>query len=222
MKLKLPLFLILSVGMLFLSACRTVVETKIEMDGSGELRSAVVFSAEETASFSQTPGNEGKGICDDLKDDVPLDATFTEEERGGETFCTTLRTFSGLAELRELYGRMGNVTVNELSLGLGRFVFDVNVDLSGEESQAEGAEGEPIETEWRLTVPGTLEMHNGDQTEGKTAIWTLTPGEMNNLHAESSVPLDLGTLALIGLICLMVGAGVFVVIFLFRRSATSR
>jgi hypothetical protein len=218
MKLKNYTFLILCMVGVFLSACRTVVETRVESDGSGALRSSVVYSVEETQNFAQNSDNTGKSICDDLKDDVPPDATFAEEVRDGETFCTTSRTFSRLSELRELYGRMGNVTVNTLSLGLSQFVFDVDVNLTTDDSE----EGEPIETEWRLTVPGTLETHNGDQTEGKTVIWTLTPGQPNNLHAESSVPLDLGLVSLVGGVCLVLVAGILVAAFLFRRRNSAK
>src|SRR6185503_19150412 len=43
--------LVLTSAALILSACRAVVDTKISDNGSGELRSSVIFSAEEKANF---------------------------------------------------------------------------------------------------------------------------------------------------------------------------
>jgi hypothetical protein len=190
---------------LLLSGCRIVIDTRVDADGSGEVRSAVVFTAEEVQGFAQTPGNESKSVCDSLRRDLPPETAFAEEEREGETYCVTTQPFGDLRELRRLYAEMSNVTVNELEMGFGRFVFDVDVDLS----EAGPDQEEPVANEWRLTVPGALGANNADRVEGQTLIWTVAPGERANLHAESSVGLDPATLGVAGgaaLICLCAAA----------------
>lgn len=187
-----------------LSACRVVVETKVNDDGSGELRSSVVFSAEEKKNFESAPNNSGKSICDNLKG-APADATFLQEARGEETYCTTVRSFDTVHELRDFYARMANVTVNELSLGLGKFVFDVQVDLTPKN----GNEAAP--QEWRLTIPGEVGDNNADGIEGQTLTWNIQPGQVRVLHAESAVGLNTITLASIGAIILLLGIAVGVI-----------
>src|SRR5262245_61978806 len=93
-----------------LSACRVVVDTQVNKDGSGELKSSVVFSAEEKHNFENSPGNSGKTICDNLSQNAPPNTTFVQEESADETFCTTVRTFKTIKELRKLYTGMGNIT----------------------------------------------------------------------------------------------------------------
>jgi len=208
-------FIELAAFSLGLSACRIVVDTAVNRDGSGELRTAVVYSAEEKQGSAQTPGNESKSICDNLKENAPPEATFTEEEQDGETYCVTAHPFTSLGELRTLYSRMSNVTVRTLQIELGRFVFDVDVDLTADD------QGEPVANEWRLTVPGSLGEHNADQVEGQTLIWEISPGEKANLRAESDVGLGLTTLGNIGasivaLACALAVAAGAGVVYLMR------
>jgi len=196
MKSNLRLFLELAAAAWLLSACRIVVDTTVNPDGSGELRTAVVYTAEEQENFAKTPGNESKSICDNLKQDAPAGAAFTEEAHGEEAYCVTTRRFANLRELRQFYAAMNNVTVNELQFELGRLTFDVDVDLT------EADEGEGIANEWRLTLPGALGQHNADQIEGQTLIWVVSPGQKASLHAESSVGLGLTTLGPVGAVIL--------------------
>lgn len=88
-----------------------MVDTRVNADGSGELRTAIVFSAEERQNFAQAPGNEGKGICDQFKTDLPPGTTFTEEEHDGEMHGVTTEPFANLDALRVQYAGMANVTV---------------------------------------------------------------------------------------------------------------
>jgi hypothetical protein len=217
LRTNLRLFLELMTVALLLSACRIVVDTKVNPDGSGELRTAVVYTAEEAEGFTQTPGNESKSICENLKNDVPLEATFTEEVHDGETHCVTTRSFTNLRELRTLYAGMGNVTVNELERGLTNFVFDVDVDLT------EAQEGEGVASEWRLTLPGTVGEHNADRVEGQTLIWDAASGERTNLHAESAVGPDLARLGLVlACACSLVVVSLAGVFLLLRRRRPAR
>ena len=192
---------------LFLSSCRVVVETEINQDSSGFLRSSVVFSAEEKANFEASPENAGKSLCDNLKQGVEADAEFVQELHDGETFCTTVRSFASLDELQGYYTRMGNVKVNELKMGFGQFVFDMQVDLTPKDGN------EPAANEWRLTVPGEIGKNNADAIdEGQTLIWKIEPGLTRILHAESSVGLSAITLMVIGAALLFLGI-VFGVLF---------
>lgn len=196
---------------LFLSSCRLVVETQINQDGSGILRSSVVFSAEEKANFEAAPENARKSICDNLKQGAPADAGFVEELHDGETFCTTVRSFASLDDLQGYYTRLGNVKVHELKRGFGRFVFDVQVDLTPKDGN------EPAPSEWRLTVPGEIGNNNADAIEGQTLIWKIEPGSTRTLHAESSIGLDAMTLALIGAVLLFLGIVLGVLFSRIRR-----
>jgi phosphatidylinositol mannoside-binding LppM-like protein len=203
-----PAFLSLLLAVLYLSACRVVVETRIDQNGSGELRNSVVFSAEEKANFEASPENAGRSICDNLKQGAQVDTEFLEEIRDGETFCTTKRLFAGLSELQGYYQRLGNVRVNELKKGLSNFVFDIQVDLQ----PRDGNEVAP--SEWRLTLPGEIGTNNAESIDGQTLIWNVDPGEVAILHAESSVPINAW---------IWVGAGLaaalgIVSIYLVRRS----
>ena len=105
---------------------------------------------------------------------------------------------------------MGNVKVNELKMGFGRFVFDVQVDLTPKDGN------EPAASEWRLTVPGEIGNNNADAFDrGQTLTWKIEPGLIRTLHAESSVGLDVKTLMFIGAALLFFG---IVVGVLFSRS----
>ena len=179
-----PAFLSLLLAALCLSACRVVVDTRIDANGSGELRNSIVFSAEEKANFEASPENTGRSICDNLKQGGQADTEFLEEIHDGESFCTTMRSFANLSELQGYYQRLGNVTVNQLKKGLSNFVFDIQVDLT----PRDGNEAAP--SEWRLTLPGEIGTNNAESIEGQTLTWHIEPGAVAILHAESSVPIN--------------------------------
>ncbi len=215
---KIRSLLLLAVATLLLASCRIVVNTAVNADGSGEFRSSVVYSEQEKEDFEKKPENESKSICDNLRKDVPADATFTEEVHDGETFCSTNRTFSNLAELRKFYAGMSQVTVNKLDFEFGKFVLDVDVDLSEDEGE------KTLEHEWWLTLPGEIGANNADRVAGKTLVWVISPGEKGNLHAESQVETNpatmgtTGTLIVVLILALLVAVGV-VGFLLGRRKA---
>jgi hypothetical protein len=194
-----------SIITLILSACRVVIDTKINPDGSGVLRNAVVYSAEEQQNFEQTPGNESASICDDLLSDMPAGATFSEEQYGGEIYCVTTRSFADLQELRQLYAQMDSVSVRELQFELGRLTVDIDVDLT------QDGETQKIAQEWRLTLPGTIETHNADRVDSQTLIWAVPPGQRVKLHAETRVGVRLQTLGPTGMVVLASGIGCLVI-----------
>ena len=183
-----------------LSACRVVVDTKVNKDGSGELRTSIVFSTEEKQNFESSPGNSGKSICDQLKKDVPPESAFLQEQNeNGETFCTTVRPFRTIKQLDGYYGGMGNVTVNELKLGSRTFIFDVQVNLTARD----GNEAAPHE--WRLTLPGEIGTNNADVVEDNTLIWNIEPGQIRTLQAESAVGPQVWTQVLVGGLIVLLG-----------------
>ncbi|HEU0294217.1 MAG TPA: hypothetical protein VFR47_15870 [Anaerolineales bacterium] len=194
-----PLKLTIIFAALMLSACRAVVDTTVNKDGSGELRTAVVFSAEEKKNFDGAPNNAGKSICESLRSDTPPEVLFLEEMKGEDTYCTTVHPFQTLKQLRDFYEGMANVTVNDLRLGLGRFMFNVQVDLTPQNAN------EAAPNEWRLTVPGEIRNHNADMIDRNTLVWNIKPGEVRILQAESAVGPDLLTLVLVGGLIVLLG-----------------
>jgi len=213
--LRLPPALVLTV---LLAGCRWVVDTTVNPDGSGLLRTAVVYSSEELTAFASAPGNAGRSICDAHRRDAPSGTTFLEEEHTGETSCIVERRFAELKDLAELYRGINGVTVKRLAFQLGRLTFDVEVEhSSGEEDGASD--------EWRLTLPGLAEEHNADRTEGRTLVWEIAPGAREELHAVSWVGLDMGTLGPAGSLILLgiiglAGLGIVAVIVLRRRQGS--
>ena len=192
-------YLALMLGALLLAGCRVAVNTIVNKDGSGELRTSIVFSAEEKQNFERAPNNSGKKICDSLRQDSPPDTVFQEDTRGDETYCTTLRSFGSLKQLRGLYQGMANVTVNKLGLSIGVFTYDVQVDLTPRNGN------EAASNEWRLTVPGTIGDNNADLIENNTLIWNIEPGEIRTLKAESEVGPNALIQALVGGLIVLVG-----------------
>jgi hypothetical protein len=196
---------------LTLSACRAVVDTTVNKDGSGELRTSVVFSAEEKKNFDSAPNNAGKSICESLQRDVPPEILFIEESKGEETYCTTVRPFQTLRQLRDFYEGMANVTVNDLRIGLGRFRFNVQVDLTPQNAN------EATPHEWRLTIPGEIRNHNADMIDRNTLVWNIKPGEVRILQAESAVGPDLLNQVLVG--GLIVLLGIVIAVWLAKKVA---
>ena len=192
-------YLALMLGALLLAGCRVAVNTNVNKDGSGELRTSIVFSAEEKQNFENAPNNSGKKICDSLRQDSPPDTVFQEDTRGDETYCTTLRSFGSLKQLRGLYQGMANVTVNKLGLSIGVFTYDVQVDLTPRNGN------EAASNEWRLTVPVTIGDNNADLIENNTLIWNIEPGEIRTLKAESEVGPNALIQALVGGLIVLVG-----------------
>lgn len=228
MKFRIFLFTGLVAASLLLAACKVNVGTSVDANGSGETRTEIGFTAEEKQSILQLSGGNAENLCDTLQSEgqaLPPDAVFAQEERGDETYCVTSQPFDDLDGLKSLYGEMDGVSINELSLVNGKFVYDVDVDFS--DAQDTGALA--LSLEWRLTVPGSVGTNNADEVDGKTLIWHLTAGRKINLHAESSSGLlnfDSSTLwivagALLCCLCLVVIAGGAIAYFVLRRKPAS-
>jgi len=229
MKPKFFLLVGLVAAVLLLAACQVNVATVVSSTGAGELRTEIGFTPEEKQSVTQLSGKDASSLCADMQSQdtsLPPETVFKQEERGDDTYCVVTQSFKDLDELVKLYQDMNSVTINELSLVKGKFVYDVDVDMSSSDSPA----GVAINLEWRLTVPGSVgQNHNADRVDGQTLIWTLTPGKKVNLHAESSLGLfnsDSSTIWIVaGLLlcclCVVVIAAAAIAFFVLRRRKSS-
>lgn len=215
MKTKLWLFLGLVCGMGLLSGCRFVVDTHINADGSGELKTVVIYTAGDVNFWSQNPDNKSKDICDNPN--APEGVVLTKEEHDGETHCIKTRTFTNLSELRQFYEEDKNVTLHELEFKLGVLILDMDI------ASPEVEEGQGFTTEWLLTLPGPIGENNAETVDGQTLKWQFVSGETIHVHAESSPALSWTTLGptgqqiLVAIVGLGILIGLLVMFFIMRR-----
>ena len=159
--------------------------TKVEPNGSGELRMGVGFSAEERENMEKQ-GSNPQDFCN-ASQTAPK-VTVTEEKRGDETWCITTTQFKDLEELRSLYEQSKGLTVNRLEIIDGKFYFDVDVDTLSDDSDFSIFK----EITWSVVLPGAPIEHNADHADpadGNTLTWAVTPQSENiSLRAESEVP----------------------------------
>ena len=178
--LKLVVFVI---GALVLAGCHKLeATTKIEPNGSGELRMGVGFSAEERANMEKQNSNP-QDFCNTSQ--TPANIAVTEEQRGDETWCITTTQFKNLEDLRGLYEQRKGIAINRLEISDGKFYYEVDVDTLSEDSSFSAL----TDIRWSLLLPGTPISHNANQVDGNTLTWTPTPKSgIVNLQAESEVP----------------------------------
>src|SRR5262245_17726821 len=104
--------LVLIFGALLLAGCHKMeATTKVEPNGSGELRMGVGFSAEERANMVKQ-GSNAQDFCNTSQ--APPNVTVTAEKRGDETWCITTTPFKDLEELRSLYEQRNGIRINRL------------------------------------------------------------------------------------------------------------
>ena len=183
MKIR-PIHILLSIlGVLLLAGCHKLeATTLIEPDGSGELRMGIGFSQEERTNLEEQNPNQ-QDFCNTSQSSPSI--TVIEEPRGDETWCINIMRFNDLDELRELYGQQEGITINRLEISDGVFYYDIDVDMSSEDS------GFSVLTEmtWSVVLPAAPVSHNADQVDGNTLTWKPTPKSgIVNLRAESEVP----------------------------------
>jgi hypothetical protein len=174
---------VLVIGAFVLAGCHKLeVTTKIEPNGSGELRMGVGFSAEERANMEKQNSNP-QDFCNTSQ--TPPNVTVTEERRGDETWCTTTTRFKNLEQLRSLYEQRKGIKINRLEISKGKFYYDVDIDTLSADSSFSA----PTDITWSVVLPGTPIEHNADQADENTLIWTPTPKSgIINMRAESEVP----------------------------------
>jgi hypothetical protein len=208
MKTKIRSFVLIALATLLLTACRVVVETELKADGSGKFRTAIVFTTQEKENFAQKPENKSKSICGDAEKNLPAGATFVEEIHAGETYCVTEHSFNNLAELRKFYVGMDQVKVNTLQFESGKFMLDIDIDLTSDNHQ------KGLVNEWHLTLPGEIGEQNADRMEGKTLVWVVSPGEKAHLQAESAVGLNPATVGITTGMLILIAGGILVMVFI--------
>jgi hypothetical protein len=182
MKRMLWLVLVMILAALLLSACKAQITTSVKKDGSGEVAIEMGFTADEVKTIQSMGGSSDTCGFADQQGQLPPGATTRQEQRGDETWCVATESFTDLDALRTLYKDMSGVTINQLDLVDGKFVYDVTVDLTGgDQTQT------TFDISWILVMPGAAGNNNADSTSGSTLTWKLTPGESRTLHAESDL-----------------------------------
>ena len=174
---------ILVIGALLLAGCHKLeARTKIEPNGSGDLRMGVGFSAEERANMEKQNSNS-QDFCNTSQ--TPANVTVTEEQRGDETWCITTTQFKDLEELRSLYEQRKGITINRLEISDGKFYYDIDLDTLSEDSSFSALN----EITWSVDLPGTPIEHNADHMSENTLTWTPTPKSgIIHMSVESEVP----------------------------------
>jgi hypothetical protein len=177
--------LALIISVVLLAGCHKLeATTKVESNGSGELKMGVGFSAEERTNIEkQNKNNNVQDFCNTSQ--PPPNIKVTEEQRGDETWCITTTQFKDLEELRSLYEQRKGIRINRLEIADGKFYFDVDIDTLSETSDFSVL----TDITWTVALPGAPIEHNADQADGNILTWTVTPKTDNvNLRAESEVP----------------------------------
>ena len=168
---------------LLLAGCHKLEAiTKLEPNGSGELRMGVGFSAQERANMEKQ-GSNPQDFCNTSQ--TAPKVTVTEEKRGDETWCITTTPFKNLEELRSLYEQRKGIRVNRLEIVDGKFYFDVDIDTLSKTSDFSAFK----DITWIVVLPGAPIEHNTEQVDANTLTWAVPPQiENTNLYAESEVP----------------------------------
>jgi hypothetical protein len=175
--------LIIVTGAIMLAGCHKLeATTRIESNGSGELRMGVGFSAEERANMEKQNSNP-QDFCNVSQ--TPPNMTVSEEQRGEETWCITTTRFKNLEQLRRLYEQRKGIKINRLEIRDGHLYYDIDVDTLSETSNFSAFKS----ITWSVILPGVPIEHNADQTDENTLTWTPTPQSgVINIRAESEVP----------------------------------
>jgi hypothetical protein len=181
MKKNIPLLTALAVAVLLLSACTAQITTSVKSDGSGNVQTAIGFTADEVKTL-EGMGATSTDLCSfaDQQGGLPAGATIQQEQRGDETWCVATVPFTDLSGLQSAYNDMQGITINQLDLTDGKFVYDVTLDMSGGDQVSS-----LVGLSWQLSVPGKVGSNNADSVNGSTLTWDLKPGVSRTLHAES-------------------------------------
>jgi len=200
-----------------LSACQVNLVTRIEPSGAGSLTTEVGLTPDDVTQLqSFSSGGPGGSVCQSMNSQMQGQAeapAFQEETRGDDTWCVSTQAFEDPSGLEALYRQLDGVTIHELVLREGIFVYEVDVDTGS----SEGAPG-PATVSWVVELPGKIGDHNADSVDGQRLTWRLVPGEPRNLHASSDVyglRLPAGPLPMViavGLACLCCGGVLALVI----------
>jgi hypothetical protein len=188
-KLRWLVIIMLSV---LLVGCSMEASTQVANGGGGSLSTAIGLTPADAAALSEFGGTSSEAFCQQVeaRTKLPPGGTITQEKRDGTTWCVAKVPFKNLNELGDLYRQIGNIDVHQLQLTSGDFVYDMDIDLA--DLTAEGVDPAILDSiqisiVWKLTPPGKIGTNNADQVVDGTLIWTLQPGQMTHLHAESGL-----------------------------------
>lgn len=242
MKRLVPLLVIL----LALSACKVRIEldTTIEADGSGAVSFAVGFDDEfrqAIETFSQLDDESSGDFFEDIEGDAP-EGWSTERFSDGDIEGVRIsRDFADLDDLRDAFREAqgfgeggdelgaGSPTPglgDEVSIERDGDILTIELaapemtptttgadDFFGDENPFEDLE---LEVVVRFTLPGEIQDHNADETEGNTLIWRFDQeSEPTPIRATSDTSQSAGgsdfPIALVIAIAVLVagGAGLF-------------
>jgi hypothetical protein len=169
-----------------LSACQVNLVTRLEASGAGSLTTEVGLTPDEVSQLQSFSGDGTEGsVCASLEQQLQGQANapaFQEEKRGEDTWCVSTQAFEDPSGLEALYRQMDGVTIHELVLREGIFVYDVGVDAGG----SDGTPG-PATMSWVVELPGKIGDHNADGVDGQRLTWNLAPGDARTLRASSDL-----------------------------------
>jgi hypothetical protein len=187
---------VLAASAIWLAGCTIQVNTVIQPDGSGIYRTEIGFTAQEQKSLAATSGSVDQ-LCEESRKSSETNyarPVISEvAERDGSRWCSLTVAFATLDELRAIYSAAGSgVRIDRLEIVDDQVVYDItltgntNQQTDSPFSQLGGLIAQALDASWRVTLPGRLGNHNGEQTEGNTIIWKLEAGiTEKRLRAES-------------------------------------
>lgn len=238
--------------LLALSACKVRIEigTTIEADGSGTVSFAVGFDEEfrqAIETFSQLDEESSGDFFEDIEGDAP-EGWDTERFSDGDIEGVRIsRDFSDLDDLRAAFRETQSFSEGGDELGAGSPTPDLGEEISieregdiltielaapettptttggdeffGDENPFEDLEFEVVV---RFTLPGEIQDHNADETDGNTLIWRFDQeSESTPIRATSDTSKSAGgdsdfPIALVVAIAVLVAGGV--ALFLWNRN----
>ncbi len=213
-----------------LLACRLDTHTEFTSTDQGSFSLSWVMTQEEENMLQSAGAGSAQDLCNEMQTSIqdeasnetnPVEVQYTEADNG-DRICKLSVSFNSLDELKKLYGE--DTLINRLGVEDGKFYYDVT--SSAFEQDTTGLDF-PLAITWRVTMPGEVIEHNGDDLQGNTVIWHVTAGEPAHFYAVSKVGggLDLGSKVwwLVGLcLCLpLLAIVVGVILWLVLRKGKS-
>ena len=164
------------------------IETVVDSEGFGVLRYGFGFDPRVLASSEADLPSEFLDSfgCNTaaraLLKSAPDGAVYAEESRGTATWCLVAIPFVNVHQLREHYQRIFNagesnlplIEVRCLALYEGQFYQDLVLNQTAiNQEDAELLSVFGINIHWRLTIPGTRQIHNADAEAAYPLEWNL-------------------------------------------------
>ena len=165
-----------------LMACRMDMHTTFKTPSQGTVAISWQMNAEEENSLQQLGFGSAKELCDKISQDLATEGEKAEakyDEKGDNKICTITGSFQNPAELTDFYG--DDVTINKIAEENGKFYYDITVSNNNDMGDLPF----PVKFVWKVTMPGKVIDHNGDDLDGRTVIWDLSNASERHLTAVS-------------------------------------